>query len=128
MTTDTSNEQWEAIYDEFVRERGLLGVTYVGSVIAEKDLQNGRFGYVDRLFAISTDKNSVIREGGTYASLYHKGNYESIPSIYPYLISEIKRLGYSIVGDAYEEYLISEIATNCTDDFITKIVVKIAPT
>lgn len=126
MAGDTSNEQWENIYDDFVRERGLAGTAYVGSVIAWEDLRKDRFGYVDRLFTVGTGKGGVIREGGTYALLYHKGDYDSIPQIYPYLISEIGRLGYSIAGDAYEEYLISEIATDCADDFITKIIVKVA--
>lgn len=127
MTTDTSTEQWESIYDDFVRERELKGTAYVGSVIAVEDLRKGRFGYVDRLFTVSTDKSGIIREGGTYALFYHKGNYDSISRIYPFLISEIERFGYSIAGDAYEEYLIAEIATNCADDFITKISVKVVP-
>lgn len=110
-----------------MRERGLPGTAYIGSVIAWEDLRKSRFGYVDRLFTVSTSKGGVIREGGTYALFYHKGDYDSIPPIYPYLISEIGRLGYSIAGDAYEQYLISEIATDCSDDFITKIMVKVAP-
>ncbi len=127
IATDILNEQWEMLYDDFVQERELSGSTYVGSVITKENLQKGQFGYIDRLFTISTDKSGIIREGGTYALFYHKGNYDSISLIYPYLISEIKRLGYSIIGDAYEEYLIYELATNCADDFITKIIIKVVP-
>ena len=43
-----------------------------------------------------------------------------------YILSEIKRKGFEIVGDAYEEYLITELATNKEEDYVTKVVIKVS--
>lgn len=33
--TDTSNQQWESIYENFVYENSIMGSAYVGSVISQ---------------------------------------------------------------------------------------------
>lgn len=118
--TDTSNQDWTDIYDDFVCENGIAGSAYVGSVISQTDLKRGQFGHVYRLFAVSPDRRGIVRKGRQYAVYYHKGGYDSIPGIYPYVLEEIKRQGFEVAGDAYEEYLIAEIATNCEEDYVTK--------
>lgn len=123
--TETTFQQWNEIYDEFVTKSDLMGESYVGSVISKEDLENGLFGRVDRLFALSTGKGGKIRHGGQYAVYYHKGNYDSIQTAYPNILNEIRKLGYTIAGAAYEEYLIAETATNCKDEYITKISIEV---
>lgn len=125
--TDTSNQQWESIYENFVHENSLTGSAYVGSVISQEDLRKGQFRYICRLFTASPGRNGTIRQGGQYAVFYHKGNYDSIPEIYPDILKEIEHLGFMIAGDAYEEYLVAEIATDCENDYVTKIEIKISP-
>lgn len=121
------NEYWEDIYDRFLSETEFKGPAYIGSVIRHGDLLTGQigFGRVDRLFVYSNSRKAEIRSAGSYAIFYHKGSYDSIPQAYPLLFSEIHRLGFVIDGDAYEEYLVNELATNNEDDYITKIVVKV---
>jgi len=118
---ETTEEYWSDVYNRFSRETDLMGTAYIGSVISKTELECGRFGRVDRLFAESIGRRGKARTGGTYAVYYHKGSYDSIPEAYPLLLNGIQDLGYSVAGDAYEEYLIAETATNCRESFVTKI-------
>lgn len=122
---DTSNEQWLKFFDSFVYENGIARAAYVGSVISQKDIENQHYGRVERLFSISSNKTGEKRSGGLFAVFYHKGNYESIPTIYPHILSKIKESGFWITGDAYEEYLAAELTTNNPDEYITKIAIPI---
>lgn len=63
-----------------------------------------------------------------YAVYYHKGDHDSLPAIYPSLLQAVQNLGYSVSGEAYEEYLIAETATQCREAFITKISIPIKST
>lgn len=128
QTAKTTEQHWSDVYDHFVRKTDLMGTAYVGSVISKADLESQRFGRVDRLFAESTSKKEAVRAGGTYAVYYHKGDYDSLPAAYPALLQKVQDLGYFVVGDAYEEYLIAETATQHREAFITKISIPIKGT
>lgn len=123
------NEHWEDIYDRFLAETGFKGPAFIGSVIRHADLLTGQigFGRVDRLFVYSNSRKAEIRSAGSYAIIYHKGSYDSIPQVYPFFFSEIKRHGLVIDGDAYEEYLVNELAAKSECDYITKISIKVNP-
>lgn len=123
---ETTPQQWRDIYEKFLKECEPEGIAYIGSVIAKEDIDRGCFGRVDRLFAESGMKKGELRERGIFAVFYHKGDYTSIQTVYPFLLEEIRCLGYFVTGDAYEEYLISEIATNCKEEFVTKISIPIS--
>lgn len=125
QTSKTTEQHWSDVFDHFVRTTDLMGATYVGSVISKADLESRRFGRVDRLFAESISKKGTVRAGGMYAVYYHKGDYDSIPAICPSLLQQVHNLGYSVIGDAYEEYLIAETATNSRKDFVTKISIAV---
>lgn len=126
IETETSTQEWSNIYDDFVQEQEITKASYIGSVIAQEDIEKGQFERVDRLFTASKNTKGAIRDGGVYSVFYHQGDYDSIPRVYPQMLAEIKRKGYIIAGDAYEEYLIGKTATNNTKDYITKIVVKVS--
>lgn len=123
---DTSKNQWDDIYEDFVLESGIKGTAYVGSVISCEDLLKGKYAHVCKLFTESKGSRGNVRKGGMYAVFYHKGSYDSINIVYPDIIREISRLGYKIAGDAYEEYLINELSTINEDEFVTKIVINVA--
>ncbi len=122
---ETTSEEWSDIYGAFMRENVSAYAAYTGSILALDDLKNGCFRRIERLFLANSAAKPPYRPGGLYAVLYHQGNYESIPSVYPYLIGEIQKLGFEMTGDAYEEYLITELATNQPDSFITKIIIPV---
>ncbi|WP_138753560.1 MerR family transcriptional regulator [Paenibacillus sinopodophylli] len=117
----TSNEEWTYEYEVFLEQTGLKGIAYIGSVIAKEDIMEGRFSKVDRLFTRIENPNSVLKSAGLYAILYHKGSYDSIPEVYPFILNQINNRGFRVSGNAFEEYLVDSMAANNEDDFITKI-------
>ena len=121
-----STQQWDDIYNTFARENSVTGIAYIGCVTSRDALLGGRFDQIDRLYMKKNAPGSVARPGGTYAVLYHRGNYDSIAAAYPFLLSEVERMGYRIAGDAYEEYLFSDFVTRKEEEYITKIAVKVS--
>lgn len=121
----TSIQQWQDICGEFVQEINLKGTAIIGSLLTMEDMIQGQFRRIDRLFVKSENQVGEVREGGMYAIFYYKGNHDNIPEIYPYILDEIKRKGFEIAGDAYEEYLLTELATNNKEEYITRIVMKV---
>jgi effector-binding domain-containing protein len=65
------------------------------------------------------------RPEGLYAIYYHEGPYKNIESSYLHVTNFIKTEGYSIVGDAYEEYLYDSMKTNNEEEYLTKISIQV---
>lgn len=85
----------------------------------------GRYARLEKLFAFSDKPTENVLPSGKCAAFYHKGDYDSIADCYPIILDRIKKQGYTLCGNAHEEYLLEERATKNTDDFITKITVQI---
>lgn len=118
---ETSNESWTYECENFLKQTGLKGPAFIGSVIAKEDILEGRFSRVEHLFTRTENPTAALKSAGLYAILYYKGSYESIPEVYPFLLNEISNRGYRVSGNAYEEYLVDAMAANNEDDYITKI-------
>ena len=124
--SETSIQQWQDISGVFVQETNLKGTAFIGSILTEEDMKNGQFRRIDRLFVKSKNRSGKVRKGGSYAVFYYKGKIEELPEIYPYILEEIERLGYYLSGDAYEEYLITELSTKKEEEYVTKITIKVS--
>ena len=94
-------------------------------MIAESDIINGNFDRISFLYAESPTPTEHLREGGLYAVYYHKGNYDKVKYSYLHMLQQIADSGFIPVGDAYEEYLISEAATKNEEEYMTKILIQI---
>lgn len=86
---------------------------------------SGRFGRIDRLFVRVDKPDATIKPAGLYAVIYYKGSYESIVDFYKGFMRKIKEQGFTICGDAYEEYLLNILATQNSRNFVTKISVAV---
>lgn len=123
----TSDRQWWEIVSGFMRQTGAVGAVSIGSVIAKKDLQAGQFSRVDRLFMESDRRSGIVRPAGQYAILYHRGDFEELAGLYPDLLAQIRRRGFCPVSDAWEQYLINELATGRPQAYVTKITIAVCP-
>lgn len=122
---ETSDQQWEAIHDDFIRSAGLSGAADIKAVISESDLQKGNFNRISCLYTESPFPTDPLRAGGTYAVYYHKGAYNTIKSAYSRMLHQIDDMGLVTCGDAYEEYLVSETATKDENQYVTKIMIRV---
>jgi len=68
--------------------------------------------------------NSVIPKG-LYAVGYVHGDYGNTVDIYNELLAFITKKELKIAGNAYEEYLLDELAENAPDNFIMKIMIRV---
>lgn len=124
-TLETSEKQWEDIHDDFIRNADFLGITHICSVISEADLKDRNFDHISYLYAESLEPTENLRKGGTYAVYYHKGMYNTVKYAYEEMLMQIDAMGYTPIGNAYEEYLVSETATKDEEQYVTKIMIKI---
>ena len=62
---------------------------------------------------------------GTYAVGYVRGNCENTGGIYRELLSFIKGNGRRVIGNAYEEYLLDELAGSDPDQFVMRITLQV---
>lgn len=125
---ETSEQQWEAVHDDFRLKFRSLGSCSIGSVISEADLKKGNFDRINCLFAESSDPPGTVRTGGQYAIYYHKGSYRRVKLAYRQMFSQIEAIGLQPVGDAYEEYLVAETATKEEDAYVTKLLIRVRET
>ena len=122
---ETSDEQWWNIYGEFMTKYEFFGLANIGSVISRENINAGRFQRVDRLFIPAEKGKGQLRAGGEYITIYYKGEYSGIGRAYRAITDFAAKRDYVITGDAYEEYLVTEIAVADKRDFITKISVAV---
>jgi effector-binding domain-containing protein len=69
--------------------------------------------------------NKFERPSGTYASTYHKGDYETMHLSYERLINGIKEQGYSICGKAYEMDLLSTLTNADSNEYLKLISIQV---
>lgn len=120
-----TDEQWGDAYERFAKQTGAAGTVSIGCILARDNLENGKYGMVDRLFMPCEEGEGEKCPGGKYAVLYYKGPYEHMTEAYKLLTEEIRQRGLRTAGDAYEEYLVADLATKNEKDYVTKISVEI---
>lgn len=124
-TPQENAQSWMDCYEAFVEEQKIKGPAFVGSILDKNDLLNANFEKIKYLFTYSQTSNAIIKAAGTYGIFYHKGSYETLPTAYLSLLSQITAQGYSPVSDAYEEYLVTTLSAEESNDYITKISIMI---
>lgn len=72
----------------------------------------------------SVSANAVIPKG-LYAVGYVYGDYGDTADIYKDLLSFIDEKGMKIIGNAYEEYLLDELAESEPNNFVRRIMIQI---
>lgn len=121
---EISLEEWLEMYNEFMLKLNKIDVISIGSVICVEDLKKRNFGRVCCLF-IEDRKNEVELEEKTYAVYYYKGGVEEIDRIYNDILNKIEKENYVVLGDAYEEYLITELERLPENINVVKIKIEI---
>lgn len=101
-----------------------LDVRSLGTIVSHNDLLRENYSKYSGIFMVqenSSYKNLVTFPKGKYASIYHKGDYESIGTSYEKLISFIKEKGYKIKSFAIDLALIDIKLSINPKDYITEI-------
>lgn len=98
-----------------------------GQMKSRENIISGNTGIVSGLcFTLkdSVGANSVIPKG-LYAVGYVRGDYGSTDHIYKDMLSFIKENKLNIIGNAYEEYLLDELAESDPKNFVMRIMIQV---
>lgn len=68
---------------------------------------------------------TIIRPGGRYAVGYAYGDYGRLDGLYRKILRYVRKHGHEIMGDAYEEYLLSEMALSDPDSYLARVAVRV---
>lgn len=112
-------------------EHGLSHCLPYGSLTAKKTLlAKGRKSFPPARFfcAAPEDFDSapvVVKPAGRYAVGYDKGGYGELTGLYRGLLRFVAGSGLAVAGDAYETYLLNEIAVRDPDGYLARVEVRV---
>lgn len=99
-----------------------------GQMKSKENIMAGRTDIISNMcFTLKAPAgaNAVIPKG-LYAVGYVHGDYGNTEHIYGELLSFIDEKGLKIAGNAYEEYLLDELAESDPDKFVMRIMIQTA--
>mgnify|MGYP002426225699 FL=1 len=128
------NASLDDISDDFIidfyadcEKQGFPLIFSSGQMKSMENFMAGRTEVVSNMcFTLKNDEgaNSVIPKG-KYAVGYVHGDYGNTDHIYGAMLSFIKENGMRIAGNAYEEYLLDELAESDPANFIMRIMIRV---
>lgn len=129
----TSESYDVATYVEHIKyciEHDLACGYPVGAILKKEHLLHKNFSDYDYYFTkLSKDHPAsqfFIKPKGLYVVGYHYGYYQTLHLFYEKMYQFIAENHLTIIGDAYEEVLIDEVATREYNNFILKISINCA--
>lgn len=111
----------------WAREHGSLSLR-LGDIVTQENLEQECFVedyYYCPVTPQTQAKDILVKPAGTYATLYHKGSYETLEKAYESLTRWVWAQGHTIDGDLFEEDLLHYMSTADPKDYVMKISVKI---
>ena len=101
----------------------------MGSMIAVPALLSGNLSEYDYYFTELDDElpGASYRPAGRYLCCYHRGEWESLPQAYSAMLAYAARHGLGLSGYAYETGVLDEMAIRSMAEYITEILISIAP-
>ena len=125
------NQQYnEALIDFYslIDQQQIVQGFPIGAIIGKNELSKGEFSNFSHFYINKSteDKNQVsIKPEGTYANMYDYCDYNKTGKLYQKMLDGLAEKGYEIDGDAYEEYIIDEVAEKNPEKYLVKIMIKV---
>lgn len=131
LMEDAEERSFAAFMEEYIRfsnENHVRVQDSVGNIISvekvrKKDYLNYAYHYMR--VGEGTEK-TVLRPGGEYLCIFHKGPYRKLPETYERLLTYAKEKGIRLGKYIYEEYLISDIAQREEERYVTRLLAETA--
>ncbi len=124
---------WDEITDDMIIEfysecekQGFPLIFSYGQMKSMENLLSGQTDLISNMCFVLKDyaKANAVIPKGKYVVSYAYGDYGDIKDIYNKILSYINEQNLKIAGNAYEEYLIDELAESHSDRFVMKIMVE----
>lgn len=102
----------------------VIGNNQIGSVIAQKDAENGLFRKYQSVFIIDKNGKEAI-EGGSYLTVSYRGSCEQNARYIPLLFDYARKNGWRIAGNILELLWVDIHVSSDTEEHITELQVKV---
>lgn len=100
-----------------------------GAIISRQNLlkNNWKFpsNYFFKIPKMNDEDTSLLKPAGLYLIGVGEANYDGVHNIYGGMFEFIKNRGLEVIGDAYEEYLLDEIAVKNSDKYLMQISIRV---
>lgn len=113
---------------QYCSKKDLETKFHVGEIVLESNLKRNIFTesyYYSNVSARVRDERLFIKPAGTYAVMYHQGDYDTLYETYQKLKEKIEDMGYRIAGNLYEEDVIDYLAESNPENYILKISLQV---
>lgn len=100
----------------------------IGAIVGRNELISGQFTNFNYFYSNQSteDKKQVsFKPEGLYAVMYGYCDYNKTGKLYRKMLHKLVEHGYKVEGDAYEEYIIDEVAEKNPDKYLVKIMIKV---
>lgn len=111
-------------YLDFYNNNFLATEDRVGAIVSISNIKNKDYTNFQYLFTRTRKrhlKNIRIRKAGYYIVAYHKGSYDQVYNAYQRALEYAQKHQITLGEMAYEEYILSDIAERCIENYITMI-------
>lgn len=115
---------------QYCSQRDLETRFHVGEIVLKEDMERGMFRE-SYYYSNSSgnkriqDERLFIKPEGTYAVMYHQGDYDKLYAAYQEMKERVEQMGYVIGGNLYEEDVIDYLAESNPENYILKLSLQV---
>lgn len=99
----------------------------VGYIVEKENILKKNYDTASHIcFRLKNKKYAnMFLPAGSYLVAYGKGDYGSSEAVYPIILDFLAEKGYRIAGNALEEYLLDEITTQKSENYLFQISIPV---
>lgn len=118
------DEALTSFYELLARHRMASGYP-LGAAVRFESLKLSPDQNVSYYYCRQSPEPNAMKAGGLYAIIYEHCPYSESDAAYEKLAAFLKKEGYRIQGDVYEEYPLNELALQNPDDYCVRLEVLV---
>ena len=105
----------------------VIGSQCMGAQVDEESLKKGIYNHFSRVFFLTRPglPYDDLLPGGEYARLYYRGEYDRMEEHLGTLLAGIRAAGRIPAGAPLELYRIDAHDTNCPEEYVTELQVRV---
>ncbi len=127
-STNTDDFTYTLLLTDAIHHSNYAKIEYItGTRLLKNDIMKGEINGTQACYTkcLSKEKNSVLKEGGTYLSYYHEGSLDTLNKGYKIFCDYIKENNVDVDNYFYEETIIGSWASKDPNKYISKISVRV---
>ena len=101
----------------------------IGSMIPLENINCKKFTEASKAYTVMEkpveSKRCIVADAGLYAVFYHRGAYADTPGTYVRAIENIKKDGYVLSGNSFEDSIVDNLTAGNEEDYLTKISIPV---